>query len=68
MPEMLNTITVVLTILDCIPQKASEIARKQASYLSPVSPYLCLQHTECELDRVIVRRIRREELEGGAAP
>ncbi len=63
MPEMLNTITIVLTILDCISQKVFEIVRKQVSYLSSVSLYLCLQHIECELDRVIVRRIRRKKLE-----
>lgn len=63
MPEMLNTITIVLTILDCILQKVFEIIRKQVFYLLSMSSYLCLQHIECELDRVIVRWIRRKKLE-----
>lgn len=63
MPEMLNTITIVLTILDCILQKVFEIIRKQVFYLLSMSLYLCLQHIECELDRVIVRWIRRKKLE-----
>lgn len=63
MPEMLNTITIVLTIFDCISQKVFEIVRKQVSYLSSVSSYLCLQHIKCELNWVIVRRIRRKKLE-----
>lgn len=52
---MLRRKSVTATMLDGVPQEPLKVALKYTTEALVMTPHPCLEYTECELDRIIIR-------------